>query len=225
MLLIIGLINLKNQLWTCTIDTTRQFYGRPSITDEKENGQLGRSTDAKKLDRRPTPLNLSLIFVEARLSSVDSFLRVGIPLTRGTKENTSHQSSICCATTSWNHEVKREDGNYGLGLTSIVLASFGALYVRRIGWNNMVLMVKCAWFGYLSVKPSCLHVIYSLGLLGLPADHIGDQLALPLGHCLALLLAADGAHWLSDCGAVCDSSVSVTWLGCGGDWRQAIMNG
>ena len=46
-----------------------------------------------------------------------------------------------------------------------------------------------------------------LGLLCLPADHVGYELALPLGDCLALLLAAHRAHRLSDGGAVCDSSV------------------
>ena len=55
---------------------------------------------------------------------------------------------------------------------------------------------------------------HSLGLLGLPADHVGDELAIPLGHFLALLLAAHGAHGLSDRGAVCDSSVNFTWLEC-----------
>ena len=58
--------------------------------------------------------------------------------------------------------------------------------------------------------PVC--IVHLLGLLGLPADHVGYELALPLGHILALLLAAHGAHWLSDRGAVCDSSVSFTWL-------------
>ena len=69
----------------------------------------------------------------------------------------------------------------------------------------------------LACRPSLrTRTVHSLGLLGLPADHVGDQLALPLGHCLALLLAADGAHWLSDCGAVCDSSlhqsVYLAWM-------------
>ena len=51
-------------------------------------------------------------------------------------------------------------------------------------------------------------IVHSLGLLGLPADHVGDELAIPLGHFLALLLAAHGAHWLSYRGTVGDSSVN-----------------
>ena len=64
----------------------------------------------------------------------------------------------------------------------------------------------------LTCKSCWATLSHLLGLLGFPADHVWNQLALPLGHSLALLLAAHRAHRLSDGGAVCDSSVSFTWL-------------
>ena len=49
-------------------------------------------------------------------------------------------------------------------------------------------------------------IVHSLGLLGLPADDVGYELALPLLHVLALLLVAHGAHRLADRGAAGDGS-------------------
>ena len=64
----------------------------------------------------------------------------------------------------------------------------------------------------LTCKSCWATISHLLGLLGLPADHVGNEFALPLGHSLALLLAAHRAHRLSDRGAVGDSSASLICL-------------